>query len=509
MKRFVLAASLLIAACAEQQAADAPGVARVEQGALQGVAANDVIAFKGVPFAAPPVGDLRWKPPQPAAAWEGARDAASYGAICPQKFPTDDNGVGKQTPAEDCLTLNVWTQTLDRDAKARPVMVWIHGGGFVNGSGTADLYDGTQLAKRGVVVVTLNYRLGRLGSFAHPLLTAEAGSDPVANYGLMDMIAALEWVKANISAFGGDPSNVTIFGESAGGMAVHRLMVSPKARGLFHKAVSQSGAGRERVLHLSEPSPDGLPSAEADGKAFIASLGLTPASAADLRAIPLETIIAAGDPNTLNGGGPIIEPQIFPHGIVDAFRRGLQAPVPYLTGSNSAEWPASVDEIDARLSTFRMSPEETAALAATYPDRETFAAVSVGDVVFTEPARYLAMLHTQAGNPTYLYRFSVLSESVRGRLKGLPHAQERQYVFDTLSTSPWPTDANDSTQAQFAGAYWTNFAKTGDPNGDSLPAWPTYAPTTDQLLDFTTDGPVAGPVPDAPRMNMLGARYGN
>jgi para-nitrobenzyl esterase len=240
------------------------------------------VAFKGVPYAAPPVGDLRWRPPQEAAKWDDVRDATHYGAICMQKMPNPDNGIGQYPASEDCLNLNVWTPELKPGAK-HAVMVWIHGGGFVNGSGNADLYDGTELAKRGVVVVTLNYRLGRLGSFAHPLLTAEAHGGPVANYGLMDSIAALEWVKRNISAFGGDPRNVTIFGESAGGMQVNRLMISPAARGLFHKAIVESGAGRDRTQRLSMTSPAGFPSAESDGAAFGKTLGVEARTVADLR----------------------------------------------------------------------------------------------------------------------------------------------------------------------------------------------------------------------------------
>jgi len=387
--------------------------------------------------------------------------------------------------------------------------VWIHGGGFVNGSGNADLYEGTELAKRGVVVVTINYRLGRLGSFAHPLLTAEAKGGPLANYGLMDSIAALEWVKRNIAAFGGDPKNVTIFGESAGGMQVNRLMISPNARGLFHKAIVQSGAGRERTQRLSVVSPAGFPSAESDGETFVTSLGVTAASVADLRAIPADKIIAAGDPSTFSGGGPIVDGKIFPMEVAEAFEKGLEAKVPYMIGSNSAEFPATAASVDARLGAISPpKPGERATLEKLYPDVDTFAANIVGDIVFTEPARYLAGLHAKHGNATYLYRFSVLSESVRGRLKGTTHAQERQYVFDTLRTSPYLADANDAVQADHAGAYWTAFAKTGNPNGGAEPVWPAYSTAKDELLEFTNDGPVAKPAPFVERWKALEARYG-
>ncbi|MEQ1785338.1 MAG: carboxylesterase family protein, partial [Hyphomonadaceae bacterium] len=233
MKRLALALAVLAASCTATPAMSSdPTIATVETGQLRALQAKGVLAFKGIPYAAPPVGSLRWKPPVAPVKWAGFRDATKYGDICMQKMPNPDNGIGQLPASEDCLTLNVFTQDLTR-AK-RPVMVWIHGGGFVNGSGSAELYDGSELAKRGVVVVTINYRLGRFGSFAHPLLTKEAAGGPVANYGMLDMVASLEWVKRNIGAFGGDASNVTIFGESAGGMAVQKLMTMPLARGLFH-----------------------------------------------------------------------------------------------------------------------------------------------------------------------------------------------------------------------------------------------------------------------------------
>lgn len=503
----LLAFSLLSAACSAAPAPSDPAIATVEQGRLRALEAKGVLAFKGIPYAAPPVGDLRWKPPQLAARWQGVRDAQAYGDICTQIMPNPDNGIGQLPASEDCLTLNVFTQSLDANAK-RPVMVWIHGGGFVNGSGSAELYDGSEFARRGVVLVSINYRLGRFGSFAHPLLTAEAGSSPVANYGMMDMIASLQWVKRNIAAFGGDAANVTIFGESAGGMAVQKLMTAPSARGLFHKAIVQSGAGRENVLLLDKPNPRGLPSALDDGKAFISSLSITATSAADLRAIPAAKILGAGDPSTFSGGGPIVDGKLITQTVADAFAAGQQAKVPYLVGYNSAEFPSKPEDVDASLTrTLRATSADLPALVATYPDKEDMAARIVGDIIFGEPARYLAGIQSAAGQPTFLYRFDVLSVAVQNRFKGMPHAQERQYVFNTLHTSPWPTDANDQKQAGFAIAYWVNFAKTGDPNGAGLPAWPKYATATDQLLDFTNAGPVAKVSPHKARWDAIKARY--
>ncbi|MEZ6029622.1 MAG: carboxylesterase family protein [Hyphomonadaceae bacterium] len=512
MKRLAFGIVLFAAACTAAPSATPDGnaattIATTVNGQLRPLEAGGVLAFKGVPYAAAPVGDLRWKPPQPAASWNGVRDATQYGDICMQKMPNPDNGIGQYPASEDCLTLNVFTQGLAANAK-RPVMVWIHGGGFVNGSGSADLYDGTEFAKRGVVLVSINYRLGRFGSFAHPLLSEEADGGPVANYGMLDMIASLEWVKRNIASFGGDPGNVTIFGESAGGMAVQKLMISPLARGLFHKAIVQSGAGRENVVYLDRKSPRGLPSAESEGETFIESLGVDAKTPADLRAIPADTIIAAGDPSTFGGGGPIVDGRIIPMTVTEAFAKGIEAAVPYLVGYNSAEFPAKPEDIDNSLMrVIGAKLTEMRTLALTYPTEGDMAARIMGDIIFAEPARHLAGVHAAWRNPAFLYRFDVLSPSVQGKYLGTPHAQERQYVFNTLSASPYPTDANDQKQADYATAYWVNFAKTGDPNGDGLPTWPRYDAASDQLLEFTNDGPVAKASPHRDRWDAIAARY--
>jgi para-nitrobenzyl esterase len=509
MKRLLLGLALFAAACSSTPQSTEPTLATVETGQLKGVEKDGIVSFKGVPYAAAPVGNLRWRPPEPAAKWSGVKDAADYGNVCMQKYPSTDNGIGRQPASEDCLTLNIWTpKTSGQLPGKRPVMLWIHGGGFVNGSGTADLYDGTQLAKRDVVVVTINYRLGRFGSFAHPLLTKEAAGKATANYGMMDMIASLEWTKRNIAAFGGDPNNITIFGESAGGMAVQKLMTIDSAKGLFHKAIVQSGAGRENVVYLDKPSPRGLPSAESEGAGFVKSLGLTPTNTADLRAIPAEKILGAGDPSTFSGGGPIIDGKLIPMTVVEAFSQGKQAKVPYLVGYNSAEFPSKPEEVDGSLSRILGAKlADLGAVSSTYPDKDTMAAQIVGDIIFGEPARYLADVHAANGQPAYLYRFDVVSLSRRDRLKGTTHAQERQYVFDTLHTSPYPTDDNDKVQAQHAVTYWTNFAKTGDPNGAGEPAWPRYTSAKDELLEFTNNGPVAKPSPHKSRWDAITARY--
>jgi para-nitrobenzyl esterase len=464
--------------------------ASVTGGALAGVRDGDVVSFKGIPFAAPPVGDLRWRPPQPVRPWSGVRAADRYGALCEQKYNPSDNGVGPLPMSEDCLTLNVFAPPR---ARALPVMVWIHGGGFVNGSATAALYDGSALARQGVVVVTLNYRLGRFGFFAHPTLTAQAKGEPVGNYGLMDMIAALKWVRANIGRLGGDPRQVTIFGESAGGIAVNDLMVSPAARGLFVRAVVESGLGRE-------PAPP-LAQAEKGGLAFAAQVGLADATAADLRKLSPEQILQAGDPDIRAGQGSLADGKILPMAPMEAFSKGLEAKVPYVVGSNSLEFPAPAAALASGLGAHAASVE------AAYPDTATYQAHLASDVLFNEPGLRLARLHAANGQPTWAYQFSVLSPSMRGKLQGAPHASDRQYVFQTLNTSPWPTDGNDAAQARTISAYWVSFAKTGDPNGGGRPTWPRYDAAQDRILDFTNEGPVATSAPRRKAMDAIAEAY--
>jgi para-nitrobenzyl esterase len=472
----------------------------IDSGALSGVAANGVVAFKGVPYAAAPIGPLRWRPPQPVAPWRGVRRAHRQGPIALQTYKPEDNGVGPLPMSEDCVTLNVWTPA-DRGKRAAPVMVWIHGGGFVNGSATADLYDGANLARDRVVVVGVNYRLGRFGFFAHPLLSADQPDELKGNYALMDQIAALEWVKRNIAAFGGDPADVTIFGESAGGMSINRLMISPLARGLFHKAISQSGAGREPGTPLAK--------AEQQGEAFVAALNVVASSAAALRAIDAETILAAGDPDVGGGWGPIIDGKLLTMDVTQAFAAGAQARVPYLAGSNALEFPIPSKAFEGAFKRLaNLSDEARAQATAAYPSEVEFRRHVVSDLIFTEPARHLAALHAQAGEPTFLYRFSVLSAALKATLKGAPHAAERQYVFRTLNASPWPTDEMDQAAAEIISAYWLAFAKSGDPNGDGRPKWPAYGAKTDRLLDFTNAGPVARKTPDAAVLDVIGVVRG-
>ncbi|WP_292093344.1 carboxylesterase family protein [Brevundimonas sp.] len=515
MKRASSFLSLIALVCmiTASPAASAPvpdrPVVRVNQGELVGRSREGVTAWLNIPYAAPPVGALRWRAPRAAEGWSGPRDAGAMGALCIQPPANGDPGVGPMPMSEDCLNLNIWRPEGAGSAPL-PVMVWIHGGGFNNGSGTAALYDGAALARRGVVVVTLNYRLGRLGFFDHPALAAERAEDePGGNYGLMDIIAALGWVRANIAAFGGDPEAVTVFGESAGGAAVTRLMIAPPARSLFHRAVVQSGLGRERSTRLEQPGDRGEPSAQVRGEAFVAGLGMAETVTADaLRAVPADAFLTPA-PSFFGGDLTLIDGQVVAQQVIDAFATGRQAPVPLIIGTNSKEFwwikpndPGAYGGVDDTL-----DDAERAALIDAYGGAPGFEADIISDMIFNEPARALARLHAAAGHPTYLYRFDVVSAAMPEPHGGATHASERPYVFDNLTASSWATDDMDQRAATAMADYWTAFARAGDPNGGDHPIWPRVGTGATHLLEFTNAGPIEKPVPNADRLDLIESHF--
>lgn len=474
----------------------------VAQGRLGGRTTDGVASFQNIPYAAPPVGALRWRPPQPAEPWTGVRVADRPGAICIQPPANGDPGVGPPPMSEDCLTLNVWSLA---GAERLPVMVWIHGGGYNNGSGTAALYDGTNLARRGIVLVTINYRLGRLGFFDHPALAAErAANAPAGNYGLMDQIAALEWVRDNIAAFGGDPGRVTIFGESAGGAAVTQLMVAPAARGLFHAAIVQSGLGRQRSALLSQDRP-GRPSAQTLGVQFARSAGLPDATAAQLRALPAARLLPSMP--AFYSDNLIVDGQVVPEDVVEAFAAGREAPVPLIIGTNSAEfwWIRPTDAGAYGRLDDALTDSEHDALVEAYGGADGYDAHIVSDLVFNEPARHLARLHRQAGHPVWLYRFDVVAASNPEPSGGATHASERPYVFDNLHTVGRPMQARDQDAATLMADLWTGFARTGAPTAAGAIAWPEAH--DDRALEFTNDGPRVIPLPFSDRLDLIEDYY--
>lgn len=442
----------------------APVVA-TEAGKVRGAVESDIASWKGIPFAAPPVGPLRWRMPQPAAHWSGVRDATAYGHDCMQlPFASDAAPLGTP-PAEDCLNVNIWKPA--HATGKLPVLFWIYGGGFVNGGSSPPTYSGARLAAQGIMVVSFNYRLGRFGTFAHPALSkADADKGLLGNYGLMDQIAALSWVKRNIGAFGGDASNVTLIGESAGGMSVHALLTSPMTKGLFRRAVIMSG-GNGRMM-----GPQTLPAAEQMGRTFASGKGVSQddgAAPAALRALPAEQVIDGLNIAAMFNGtlGTYTPP--FPDGRIAvnpaaAYASGQFAHVPVMVGATSADigGPAGTMIAGARQ------------VAGTLADK---------------------------GVPVYAYRFDYVAQSI-GK-SGAGHASDIPFFFDTQAVKYGDrTTARDDAMGRTISAYVVNFARTGNPNGTGLPQWPRYDRAGDGIMTFDPNAQaVAGKDPWGARID--------
>ena len=508
----ILAAATLSLQVPTAGAAAQAARAQIDSGTIEGTSEKGVIAFKGIPLAEPPVGALRWRPPQPAKPWSGVRRTVSYGPDCMQvPFPGDAAPLGV-TPAEDCLYLNVWRPARATHRKL-PVMLWIYGGGFVNGGSSPEVYDGTQFARDGTVLVSFNYRLGNFGFFAHPALSAEQPDAPLGNYGLMDQIAALEWVKHNIAAFGGDPGNVTIFGESAGGMAVNVLMTSPLARGLFQKAIVESGGGRPGLLG-ARPLKGSANSAEAVGLALAKRFGIEGEGAdalARLRAIPADQLLSGLNMATMSRdptyvGGPIIDGKLNLGAPTDLYAAGRGASVPFVIGANSMDigfmQAATLDELYAQ---FGPDAAQARALYGTDPTADVRAVAfrAGGDQMMVEPARAIAQRLAARGQPVYEYRFSYVAQSLRKSTPGAPHATEIPYVFDTVAARYGKDLApQDAAMARTVHRYWVAFAAHGKPEVAGEPQWPAYQAHADRLLNFTEQGPVAEADSWKPRLDL-------
>jgi para-nitrobenzyl esterase len=496
-----MAAAAALAATAA--AAVAGDTVKVAQGSLHGATAGAVTSFKGVPFAAPPVGDLRWKPPAAAASWTGVREATAFGPACMQMRRAV--GGPPQDQSEDCLTLNVWTPAKAKPGARLPVMVWVHGGSFTGGSGSNAIYDGTHFAEKGVVLVTVNYRLGRLGFFAHPALTAESPAGPLGNYGLMDNVAALRWVKANVAAFGGDPGNVTLFGESAGGILVNFLMATPQANGLFAKAISESGFGRSAGLPIrGEAARTG----EKIGLSYASSVGIAgtgPEAAAALRALSAQQLSAPvsglGDPGSPS---PMVDGVVVPQPPPAVFAKGGEAKVPYIAGGNSFEaslFPQAAQNPEATLSRTGPLRDKVVAAYGGPADLPGVASDLTTETTVIEPDRYLARLHTRNGQRAWTYYFSYVPAAQRAAVRGMGHGGEIVYVFGNLSDQPrtigtrvFPAATPEDHKISAAAlAYWVAFAKSGEPGSAGGVAWPRYDPATDAALEFGADGVAARP----------------
>jgi len=528
---WLIAATLISSANAQEASKTKPdqssAVVKVDSGQLQGVEADGVISFKGIPFAAPPVGELRWRPPQPKPKWTGVRQAKEFGPSCMQGrgFGPPPGAAARPAapsfpePSEDCLYLNVW-RPADSAARNLPVMVWIYGGGFVGGSSSSPMTSGVPFAKHGVVLVAMNYRVGRFGFFAFPALSSERPNENKGNYAYMDQLAALHWVKRNIAAFGGDPNNVTIFGFSAGGVSVHSMLASPQARGLFHKAIVHSGGSRDSVLTARPMRVDGVDpnypvSAETIGINFAKSMGIEgtdQAALAKLRGLSADEVLR-GAPQP--GGTvpsyettPILDGRLITETAETAYKARRQPHVPLMLGSNSADTAGNRIKTRTKEEFFaRYGQWSTEAKAAYDPDGTTDLVTMVSrandDFGQAEPARFAANAFAANGSPVYLYMFSYVPTAMREQLRaGSPHGGDVPFAFGTLGGgrggAPTPEDLAISRMAQ---SYWVNFARTGDPNGSGLPTWPRHVLRKDQIFTFRPDGS-AGAGPDVRKARL-------
>jgi len=479
---------------------------KTAEGKVQGKTINDgkVKAFLGLPYAAPPVGDLRWKSPAPPVKWKTTRDATHYGAHCVQGRVFDDMIFQDAAPSEDCLYLNVYSPSTAKSNSKLPVMFWIHGGGYAGGAGSEPRHNGDFLPTRGVVLVTINYRLGVFGFLATSDLAKEAGG-VTGNYGLLDMVAALQWVKANIANFGGDPGNVTIFGESAGSFAVSTLMAAPPARGLFHKAIGESGGAFSDLLPTNT-----LEASEKQNGEWVASLGAK--SLAELRAILTDAVLQAAASNGAPRFAPVIDGRFLIQPVPQTFAQGMQAHVPLLAGWNRDEnaymakgmtvekWKDyAAQNYGSRADEFlKLYPGETdeqaVRSAADYGSDEF---IAFGTWKWIEA-------HRRTGNsPVYRYHFEQPAPPSKFHPEADAfHSDEIEYVFGTIDTRPgavWQPEQRKLSDEMMS--YWTNFARTGDPNGTGLPDWPKYRTERELIhLDSTV---TSGPSTVEPRYEFL------
>lgn len=477
-------ASAMALLLASQAHAARPQI-QLDTGLAAGERVGEIEVFRGLPYAAPPEGPLRWRPPAPAPAWQGVRDATRFGPACPQRGPKGEadlvrRGGAPEPTSEDCLTLNVWTRA-ELAGKAAPVMVWLHGGSGRMGAGSLPYYDGSAFARDGVVLVTVNYRLGHLGGFAHPALSGEPG--PKGAYALMDQIAALQWVKRNIAAFGGDPNNVTIFGESSGGISVLTLAVTPSAQGLFHKAIVQSGGGWY-------PPPGKTAAAEAAGETTARAAGAPAgATANQLRALPAQVVAsAAADSQPYPDRTLLPEPQTI---AIDA---GRHVAVPLMIGSNSGEdslldYGGGMERAKAAT-----KPKDLRKLRRLYgldPAQDELAIrYSLNDGLVAAPARWVARRWSRKA-PAYVYYFDHVDEADRARRARASHGAEIYYVFETLGLQPADPPTPSPTDEQLARemhARWVAFARTGSPNLEDAAPWPAYSVHEDRTMLFGPSG---------------------
>ena len=530
MKKIIFGLAFIgsISLAAQQEVKNQPTV-KTELGVIRGISKNDVDSFKGIPYAAAPTGDYRWQPTQPAVAWEGEYDASEFGSNCAQAGWPRGNGRIADGSSEDCLFLNIWRPGNATPTSKLPVMVWIHGGAFVGGNGASPGTSGEKFAKEGVILITFNYRLGRLGHFAFPALSRENPEGAKGSYAFMDQIAALKWVQQNIQAFGGNPDNVTIFGFSSGGVSIHSLLTIPSAKGLFHKAISHSGGGRHGVLtgrpiRGDNTDPLYLVSAETIGVNFAKRHGIEGTDAAaltKLRRLSIEEIVDDGQENDGEKGpriysGPILDGKFVTETSESAYKAGRQAHVPLMIGNNSAEIGGGfVNASNSKDALFELFGElkDEAKTAYDPDDNKEFREVITKfntDWVWGEPARFVANSFVAIGEPAYIFLFSYIPDHMKERMPyGPGHGTDISFVFNNLGIAgfgppPPPPTSKDKKVAQMMNTYWVNFAKTGSPNGNGLPNWPVHKIKNNEILDVQPDGSlVAKPDPRGVRLGVI------
>ncbi len=474
--------------------AQSAAVVDVTGGRIQGeFLAGGGAAFKGIPYAEPPIGDLRWREPMPVRAWKGTRDATAFGAVCIQEPGQIPNAA--EIASEDCLTLNIWTSQWPSTGRL-PVMVWIHGGGHNVGGAVRPEMDGEHLSRLGVVVLTFNYRLGSFGYFSHPALTSESPHRASGNQAILDQIAALRWVRSNISRFGGDPGNVTIFGESSGALDVNILMTSPLSKGLFHRAIAQSGPA------VRQEAPLSLGEAERRGQTQSTRWAPAGSSLSRLRAVGAAAILNSNPASTREEPylGTTIDGYVLTRSPAEAFANAGQHPLPIILGSNAHERrPGSVPSADLRAAIDEAYGPLAGRAHALYVDADpeyrspenqwatdtSFRCTSVAQLAW----------HADAGYPAYQYEFARV---LPGREElGSTHASEISFVFGNLDRRiagvgpPARATAVDTAISSVMQQYWINFAKTGNPNGEGLPVWPVFRNPQRAYLQFRDTGPMA------------------
>ena len=501
-------------------AAERP-VVKVDTGSLQGTIEYGMQVFKNIPYAAAPVGDLRWRPPQPALSWSGMRDASKFGESCPQQYIKNlSDGLGLPG-SEDCLKLNVYGPV--KPGKNLPVMVWIHGGGLIVDGARDPQFTPINLIKNGVIVVTVDYRLGSLGFFATKELIEEAKAkgEPVGNYGTMDQIASLKWVKKNIQAFGGDPNNVTIFGQSAGGRSVTWLMVSDAAKGLFHKAIAQSA--QQSPLRGMTDKRFGLTPEVDIGAKYMSSLGAK--SLAELRKLPVQKLVLDGSAYYAGEfGGPFVDGQIIKGDPIPLFAAGKQAKVPFMIGTNSFDSDFMLPgepSLEVFTKKIHEDPKIIEKLYADVKDKCILNSFVIQDLMYRASTKLLANSMNGVA-PGYAYYYDYLTQNIRASLPGAPHTYEIPYVFGSLALVPqapkqaltgvnqcariekdvaefkkthaWPKDwfpivdknsPQDQAMSERLSSSWAAFARTGNPNVSGQANWPIYNLNADVMRNFS------------------------